>query len=278
MPDPSPVITVIGSCRVYDPIRAMELEGRAQLNQQRVFGFVHNTREVLQQLRLMTGEVPLAKRLRGFLNVPQTWRWLPADEAFVLEDLFAATDCFIVEISSIRLLRFKALFLQLNRTRELLVTNEAIERRWWTPLVREGRNEPLAYLLANTLSQMDPVHREVMQNLASTEQTVEEVAKDIGAIRDALPGPALFVSHFNTDAEGAPIEQRQTIVKALEQASQRYGISYFDPTPMVAAVGPRVALFDMAHYQPHFVPELGLALLDRVSQVVGSTKQMRSAS
>ncbi|WP_423067795.1 hypothetical protein [Devosia sp. CN2-171] len=270
------MITAIGSCRVYDPIRAMELEGRAQLNQQRVFGYVHNTREVLQQLRLMTGEMPLAGRLRPFLNVPSHWKWLPQDEAFELGDLFAATDCFVVEISSIRAIRFKAMYLQLNRTRELLVTNEAIEKRWWQPLVRLGRNEPLAYLLANTLAQMEPVHREVMQELVCAEQSTAEIVKDIRAIRDALPGPVLFVSHFNTDAESEPIEQRQTIVDAMGQARRRYGINFFDPTDLVLDTGPAVALLDGAHYQPQFVPEVGLALLAQVSAIV-TAAELRSA-
>lgn len=277
MPDPSPVITVIGSCRVYDPIKAMELEGRAQLNQQRVFGFVHNTREVLQQLRLMTGEVPLAGRLRPFLNIPSHWTWMPQEEAYQLGDLFAATDCFVVEISSIRAIRFKAMYLQLNRTRELLVTNEAIERRWWQPLVRQGRNEPLAYLLANTLAQMEPVNREVMQELACAEQSTAEIIKDIKAIRDVLPAPVLFVSHFNTNAENEPIEQRQTIVDAMGQARRRFGISYFDPTDMTLDAGPTVALLDGAHYQPQFVPEVGLALLEHVSTIVRAEAELRSA-
>lgn len=277
MPDPIPVITTIGSCRVYDPIAAMVQEGRAELNQQRVFGYVHNSREILQQLRLMTGEIPLASRLRSFLNIPPEWKWQSPEEAYELGDLFAATDCFIVEISSIRLLRFKAVFLQLNRTRELLVGNEAIERRWWQPLVREGRNEPLAYLLANTLAQMDPVHREVMQDIACTEQTAEEIVKDIKSIRDALPGPVLFVSHFNTGMEGQSIDQRNVIVDALEQARQRYGIHYLDPTGMVREVGISVALKDASHYHPSFVPELGLALLERVSGIVGEKDELRSA-
>lgn len=277
MPDPSPVITVIGSCRVYDPVRAMELEGRTQLNQQRVFGYVHNTREVLQQLRLMTGEVPLAGRLRPFLNIPAHWKWLPQDEAYELGDLFAATDCFVVEISSIRAIRFKAMYLQLNRTRELLVTNDAVEKRWWQPLVRLGRNEPLAYLLANTLAQMDPVHREVMQELACAEQTTAELVKDLRAIRDALPAPVLFVSHFNTDEDKEPIEQRQVIVDAMTQASRRYGINFFDPTDMVLDADPKVALLDGAHYQPQFVPDVGLALLGQVSRVIGAEAALRSA-
>jgi hypothetical protein len=256
----------------------MEQEHRAQLNQQRIFGYVHNSREVLQQLRLLTGETPLAGRLRPFLNIPANWKWLPPEEAFVLEDLFAATDCFIVEISSIRALRFKAMYLQLNRTRELLVTNEAIDKRWWQPLLRMGRNEPLAYLLANTLAQMEPVHREVMQELACSEQSAEEIVKDIKAIRDALPGPVLFVSHFNADADGAPINQRQTIVDAMAEASRRYGISYFDPTGIVLQKGPAVALLDKSHYQPHFVPDVGLALIERVSAVIAETAALRSAS
>ncbi len=257
-----PALTVLGSCRVFEPIKAMEQSGRAELNQQRVFGYVHNSREILQQLRLMTGHIPKAGRLRQFLNIPAEWKWLPPEEAGGLGSMFMRTDAFIVEISSIRLLRFKALYLQLNRTRELLVRDDVIESRWWWPLVREGRNEPLAYILSHALTQLSAVEREVMANLVCSEQTVEDVVKDIKSIQDALPGPALFVCHFNANVDGVAIEQRRVIQDALEQARTGFGINYWDPTQFVLEAGPQVTMRDGAHYRPDVIPQVGEYLLD----------------
>jgi len=267
-----PTVSVIGSCRVYDPLKSLADAGLARLNQQRIFGFVHNSREVLQQLRLMTGEQQLPSRLRPFLNIPANWVWEPSGPETALAERFSDTDCFVVEISSIRLLRFKAMFLQINRTRELLVTNEAVEKRWWTPLLRGGRSEAVAYLIANRLAGIPPVHRELLEGMSCSEQTTADLIKDMRAIRDALPAPVLFVSHFNTNADGEPIPQRQVITDAMAEGSKRFSLSYFDPTRLMVEAGIADAMLDAAHYMPSFVPHVGAAMLQQIRPLIERPK------
>jgi hypothetical protein len=266
-----PMITVFGSCRVYDPISAMEQAGRARMNQQNIYGYVHNSREVLQQLEILSGRTDVPSRLRPFLNIRGKWAWHPASTATASRARFARTDAFVVEISSIRLLRFKAMYLQINRTREILVTSPELESKWWTPLLRSGRNDPTAYEAASTAA-AEAVHHEVAAGVICSEQSHKSVRDDILAINELLPAPVLFVSHFNTTATGQTIRQRQLIADAMQETSERHGVAWFDPTVLVHAAGLERSLLDPAHYQPEFIPEIGEAMLQRLEALVGERR------
>ena len=266
-----PTITVFGSCRVYDPIREMEKAGRAAMNQQNIYGFVHNSREVLQQLDILAGRIEVPSRLRPFLNIRGKWAWQPASTNTASSYRFARTDAFVVEISSIRLLRFKAMYLQINRTREILVTSPEVDRDWWTPLMRAGANNVAAFEAAHGGS-IAPVHAEVAGGAVCSEQSLKSVRDDILAINELLPAPVLFVSHFNITATGEAVRQRQLIADALQQAAAGGRIAWFDPTPMVRETGPEQTLLDPAHYQPHFIPRVGEAMLARVEDLVAERR------
>lgn len=262
-----PSITVIGSCRVHDPIRAMERDGRATMNQQNIFGYVHNGREVLQQLDIISGRLEVPSRLRPFLNIRAKWNWQPAAPDTAIGYRFARTDAFVVEISSIRLLRFKAVHLQINRTRELLASNPRLESDWWHKLVHRGQNDVAAYEEARDAT-APKTHVEVATAAFCTEQTVDEVYEDIVRIDELLPAPVLFVSHFNTTATGETVRQRQAIVDAMHEAGARNGIAWYDPTRLVLRTGPEKAIKDAAHYREDFVPRLGEELVKEIGELV----------
>ena len=266
-----PVLTVFGSCRVYDPAKLLEEARSAKLNQQNIFGFVHNAREVLQQIGLLMGTTELPSRLRPFLNIPDSWKWQPRSTDTTLEFKFGRTDCYIVEISSIRLLRFKAMFLQLNRTRELLASSNAMQRDWWSSLLRQGTNDPATYPLADA----PPLHRELVEQLSCSEQGEAGLYADVLAINELLPRPTLFVSHFNTTATGEPVPQRTVIVETLRKAEREAGISFWDPTELLQAIGPVYGMLDDAHYQPEFVGHVADALIAEVSGLLARTPVQR---
>lgn len=266
-----PMITVFGSCRVYDPIREMEKAGRAAMNQQNIYGYVHNSREVLQQLDILSGRLEVPSRLRPFLNIRGKWAWRPASTDTASRFRFARTDAFVVEISSIRILRFKAMFLQINRTREILVTSPDLERNWWSPLLRSGKNDVATYQASRT-AETPAVHDEVALGAVCDEQSLNAVRDDILTINELLPAPVLFVSHFNTTATGETIRQRQLIADAMQQASDRQGVAWFDPTVLVREDGPENAILDPSHYRADFIPRVGEALLARVEDLIGERR------
>lgn len=268
----APILSLLGSCRVNLPGRWLESTGRARLNQQNIFGFVHNSREVLQQLKLMTGATVLPPRLRPFLGVPDDWTWRPNSVENTIAYKFGRTDCFVVEISSIRMLKFKALYLQLNNTRELLASGATTEA-WWTALLRQGTSaEPYPSTDA------PPLHREVADQLHCAEQSETELLRDLIAIRDLLPRPVLFLTHFRVAEDGKPIRQREKLAQAFRSAADGAGVAFLDPTDLVLAAGPQAALEDNAHYRPDFLPTVGGAIVDRVNELLSACPAFRGSS
>lgn len=276
-----PVLTAIGSCRVYDPVAMLAAEGRVGLNQRGIFGFVHSTREVIQQLDILSGRLKVQRKYRPFLNIPEAWKAGPQSTDTTHDYRFARSDCFIVEISSVRLLQFKGMSLQLNRVRDQLVKNSAVERDWWLPLLHDGRNDFEALVEAYPAAEIPEPHRTIAQQVVCVEQTKLRLVQDLLAIEALLPRPVLFVSHFNSKADSTPIRQRELIADAMHHARKRHGTAVFDPTPMVLAAGPEKALLDESHYREDFVPQVAEALLAEVDKLLtrrATTRQVRPDS
>lgn len=238
------------------------------MNQKNIFGYVHYTSELLQQFEFITGLKAASRRVRPYMNIPAAWRDPPlqqGDLAEKLGELFEATDIFVVEVSSVRKLRFKSAFLQINRVRELLVDGEDALRQWWNPLVREGDNRAIEL----GLKWPTPVQAEVAAAVWSGEQTRDEVIADLLRIKELLRKPVLFVSHFNTDYQRASIEQRKIIIDAMSVAAREEGCYFFDPTPEVLSAGLPNAIQDLGHYKPSFEPFIAQRLSDRVRAILG---------
>ena len=267
--DQPPVVSIFGSCRVVTPGAILKGAGKLRLNQRNVFGFVHNAREITQQFRIVTGDLQPSARLRPFLNIPP--RWAPP-EATPLDQFhadFAETDLFIVEISSIRILQFKSIFLQIHRTRELLAPGKEQEA-WWRKLTRSGENDHGLILPHLT----DPVQIEIASSLTSVEQTVQEVRREALRIKRFLRKPVLFVTTFNCDYKRQPIPQRTVIAEALAPLAVEPGSAVFDPTQAVLDRGLSDAVQDLGHYTEAFEPEIA----DRMMEAVTSLSRRQSAS
>lgn len=198
-------------------------------------------------------------RLRPFLNIPRYWA--PPDQSPLerFHDDFAATDLFIVEISSIRLLQFKSLFLQIHRTREILAPGKEQEP-WWRKLTRSGENDHSQILPHLT----DPVQIEIASALTSVEQTVQEVRREATRIKAFLGKPVLFVTTFNCDYKREPIPQRTVIAEALLPFATQPGSAVFDPTQAVLDRGLPSAVRDLGHYTEAFEAEIADSILESV--------------
>lgn len=262
--DHVPRITVLGSCRVHTPCSILEKQGRILLNQKKIFGFVHNTREIIQQAQIMAGEISVPSRLRPYVNIPDNWAPPKASSPQSFGDIFRDTDIFVVEISSVRLIQFKALFLQINRTRELIADQNPDLRTWWDDLIRYGRNSFRA------APQREPanVAEEVAFGLSAIEQDANALLDDINKISAMLAKPVLYVSHFNLDYDCKPIPQRQLIADTLESASREFGVKYIDPTPLVIANGFKESIMDLGHYKEEFEPKVADLIGTRIDNMV----------
>lgn len=258
-----PVVSVFGSCRVVTPGAILAAARKLRLNQRNIFGFVHNTREITQQFRIVTGDFQPASQLRPFLNIPPRWK---SPEAMPLDQFhadFAETDIFIVEISSIRLLQFRSLFLQIHRTREILAPGMEQEA-WWRKLTRSGENDQGLILPHLT----DPVHIRIASTLTSVEQTVQEVRREALRIRGFLRKPVLFVTTFNCDYKRQPVPQRTVIAEALAALDGNSDSAVFDPTTAVLDRGLPEAVRDLGHYTEAFEAEIADRMMDAVTALL----------
>ncbi|WP_149535754.1 GT-D fold domain-containing protein [Siccirubricoccus phaeus] len=258
-----PTITVFGSCRVHTPCSILHQRKAAEMHQGNIFGFAHYTSEIFQQFELITGSRPVPSRLRPFLNIPDNWRVPEHNDIADFHDQFATTDLFVVEVSSIRKLLFKSVYLQINRTRELLVSDDKTQKNWWLPLVRHGRNIMSQY----NFESANDVQREVVNNLKVEDQSFEEILSDIKRIRRFLRKPVLFVSHFNTDYQGKSVPQRRLIIEAMEAAAVEAGCNAFDPTPYVLNAGLENSIQDLGHYKPAFE----ICIAERLQEAMRAT-------
>jgi hypothetical protein len=233
--------------------------GRITLAQKNIFGFVHNSSEVLQQIRLCCGALQAPEPLHPFLNIRPVWKAPPPAPLEHFHEMFRDTDVFIVEVSSIRIIRFESYFLQIHRTRELL-TAGGRGTEWWQQLVRKGSND--FALIDPALT--EPLEREIAAGLVSTEQTTEEAYAELVEIAQLLRKPVLFVATFNCDYQRRPVPQRSVLQAALRRAADLPGCALFDPTEAVLERGIPDAMIDLGHYREAFEPEIAELIMARL--------------
>lgn len=238
-------VTAFGSCRVVTPCQILDGRGIIKLNQQNIFGFTHYAGELFQQFRFISGDLVAPSRLLPYLNIPKHWTFPEPSELGSFHEKFKDTDVFVVEISSIRRVLFKAFMLQVNRTRELLVTQERDLKEWWNPLTRFGIND-----VSKIPEELTGTAREIATGLKIEEQELSSISRDIQKIVRFLNKPTVLVSHFDTDRDRRPIPQRTKIIRAMR--SLRDPVVVFDPTELVLRAGIEDALLDLGHYTKPF--------------------------
>lgn len=250
-------VTAFGSCRVVTPCQILRDSGTIKLNQQNIFGFTHYAGEMFQQFRFISGDLVAPSRLLPYLNIPRHWKFPESAELSSFHEKFKDTDVFVVEISSIRRVLFKAFMLQVNRTRELLVPQEANLKEWWNPMTRFGVND-----VSKIPEELTGTAREIAEGLKIEEQELSSISRDIQKIVRFLNKPTVLVSHFNTDRDREPIPQRTKIIRAMR--SLRDPVVVFDPTEAVLRAGIEDALLDLGHYTKSFEQKISEHIADNV--------------
>lgn len=276
-----PRVTVLGTCRVYDPFAILAERGVVELGNAGVYGFVHYAKEALQQLRVMHGELAIPHALAPYI----THKELPAraDATFATaENHLDETDLLVVEISSLKEIEFDGFYLQINRLRKQLVGDREDLQRWWKRLYdkeaeqgprRRGRDEFLG-------GDLSPLERDLVARIEVQLQTEESMLADMEAIRRYFDGPVLWVSHFDTRGlkSGVEIPIRKQLVAAVEAGAAALGQPFFNPRRDVEDFGQARALEDMAHYKPEFQAELASRFERMLPELLASGSAASSSS
>ena len=114
----TPVITVIGTCRVHHPLRNLESMGMIRLNNGGLASFVHSTPEALLRLKVLLGMEKYDSDIVK-LQVGETKEVkLTADAEFNLLE----SDLLVVEVSTIKAVSVEGSPLQFNEVNLHLCT------------------------------------------------------------------------------------------------------------------------------------------------------------
>jgi hypothetical protein len=255
-----PRVTVLGTCRVYDPLKILADEGVVELRNRGVYGFVHYAKEALQQLRVMHGELTIPFPLKPYIThkeIPEGADETLATPAYHLDE----TDLLVVEISSLKEIEYDGLYLQINRVRSQLLEGRDNLQEWWRRLYDKQTEMPAGVLqkrkqfISDDLTELE---RELVIRIEVRVQSAASMLADMRAIREYFDGPILWVSHFDTRAlgSGQEIPIRKQLVEAVEGAAASLGQPFFNPRETIERFGMARALTDMAHYTPEFQAEL----------------------
>lgn len=251
--------TTIGTCRIADPLGAVTQIRKLQRSNANIYGFTHTSKEALQQIDFLEGR-DLPPELSSFLSAEGVFPRGPSQ----------VPDCFVVEISSTKEIRFRDYYLQINYfertfrerpelydTFTKLKAERDLERR-------RQRFEALeSFTLASDLEKTVLLEGWVHQT------TREELEADMMTIVERLPAPVVFVSHINVPgSEGTLIASRDRLCAWVREICQARRLTYFDPTPHVTQYGQARALAedgkDLKHYSRDFKPVLGSILFDEI--------------
>ena len=255
------VITSVGTCRLADPLGAAAKILPIRRDLTNVYGFVHTSKEILQQLDVFEGrELP-----------PELHRFICSSQ-YETPTVRGRTDLFFVEVSSQKEIHYRGHLLQINcldrvfqDRRELFDT---LFRHKY-PQEREARARALDKLAS--FRDTDPVERSVLLESHVHITTRDELACDLQAILGRLPAPVVFACHIDVpDSSGRPLETRARLCNWMREICAENGYTLFDPAPQVVAYGRTRALAeegrDTNHYTNEFRPVLGTMLFETYAQ------------
>lgn len=249
-------ITPIGTCRVSTPLKHGAARFPIRLNYQRVYGFVHTSTEVIQQLRFRRGELELPPEVVPILFRPG----VKLDDP-VPED--RPSDMVIVEISSSRAYLLGDIAIQRNYLHQQFSDFFArpARARAYYDLARKADPAALREFLEN-----DPVYKlyapegqEILAGLTVRVQTFNELRADMQQIVDMVgKDRLLFVTHVNvTTPDGSLIASRDKLIRWVKSSAAELGVECFDPSQLMAEFGQERAMedggLDSTHYTNAFM-------------------------
>jgi tetratricopeptide (TPR) repeat protein len=254
-------ITTIGTCRIADPIAAAAQCLPVRRNLTNVYGFVHTSKEILQQLDVLDGREIPAELVRFI-----------ASSNYEAPQKREPAAAFIVEVSSAKEVHFDGHLLQINcLDRVFQDRRELFDTLFRHKYAQEREARARALDLLPSFHAADQVERRLLLEGHVHLTTREELAQDLQAIVARLSAPVTFVCHIDVaDGTGRMIESRSRLCNWMRELCAEHGFPLFDPAPEVTAFGRARALAedgrDTNHYTAEFKPVIGAMLFEAAVQ------------
>lgn len=248
-------IAPIGTCRIHTPLRRGSARYPFNVLLNRNYGFVHSSREVIQQLDVLAGGAPVDPLLR-----PLVYRSNTADSFFEKEPVRA--DLYFVEISSSKHVSIDGVPIQLNYAKRHFgefFADRNVTRRFWSLATDELADERLAWLKTERqFLKLGRDDRLLLSGIRLHDLSPAEVREDMEQIVERIGRENLvFVTHVNAQTpDGATIPSRQRLIGAVRTAAAELDVMLSDPTVAMKKCGQIQALendgLDLTHYTPTF--------------------------
>lgn len=248
-------IAPVGTCRIHTPLRRGSARFPFEVTLNRNYGFVHTSREVIQQLDVLHGEPPVDPIYRPLVYRPST-----TDLLFEKEPVPA--DLYILEISSSKNVTIDSVPIQLNYANKYFnefFADRAIAKRFWSQATEEFAKERAVWLQQERrFLKLSADDQQLLSRIRLCELSADDVRRDMEQIIERLGREnALFVTHANAQtADGVPIQSRQRLIHAVRRAAVGLDVAVFDPTTAMKKIGQIQAMendgLDLTHYTPPF--------------------------
>lgn len=244
-------IAPVGTCRIHTPLRRGVGRFPYQVTLNRNYGFVHTSREVIQQLDVLRGAAPVEERLRPLVYRPNT------TDAF-FEKPAVPADFYFIEISSAKHVSLGDVPIQLNYAIRYFgdfFGDRQNARRFWSLGSDTQARERLEWLKTQRQFQkLDKADRELLAQIRVRELSEEDVRQDIAAIVERIGRDnAVFVTHVNAHTpDDLPIASRKRLIDAVRKGASAIGAQLYDPTPAMRKFGQIHAMendgLDLTHF------------------------------
>lgn len=256
------IISTIGSCRVAGPMTKLQAQRSFVLDNRLLYGFTHNTKETIQAIRFMRGELRLPESLWPFIS----------DQPFRNGNStpHAPDAHYVVEISSVKVLELDGLYLQLVRFKEALSVCPDLRKIFFDHPGAEQRGQRLQLLQATPSFARLATHiQHALTHTVVRSQTAAEIEEDLHTIAQLLGPKLVLVTHCNAkNATGELIAERAKMVARVAQAAARLGLVSVDPGALLAGFGQERGMpdegLDTAHYTPAFAKLVGKEISDKL--------------
>jgi hypothetical protein len=243
----------LGSCRVHNALRVARSAKGLDINLEDQYGFVYNSKEVLQQIRYMRGEIAFPDLMERLIHWGEQAPRKRARNGF-------AAHRYLVEISSRKTLEFNGVFPQAPRVNTML--SEAGGAKMFAHLWLDKTGDAAAVrqkISAEVGFEALPEEwRQFLMSVRLTFQPPDELLADMRLILDLLGHDKVtFVSHCDASGRtGALIPDRHAFIGEVAAAAQVLGVRFFDPSPYLAEFGQARGFGrdggDTEHYTPEF--------------------------
>lgn len=277
-------LAAIGTCRIHNPVRSAVGKYPIDYQTARNYGYTHTSREALQQLAFLKGELEFPRHL-----VPGIFRTgtSPADVA----DEWPGAHLVIVEISSLKVITAGEFYLQtryLSQHFADFFANPARSRPFWS--LAEQNPEALADFLNQdaVFGAMTEDDQRLLSSVRMKQQTFDELRQDMALLYEQIGADKiLFLTHVGArDANGRPIAAREKLIRWVEHAAQELEAPCFNPTSLMLEHGQERSMenggADTTHYTDEFYNTIYAHLhrhyiAPHVQRVIGASSENDSA-